>query len=124
MRDAGRLSLIAIDEAHCLSQWGHDFRPDYLRLGQVRRALGNVATVALTATATPEVQDDILRTLGIPEARRFIQGFDRHNLSLEVIVTGVLELSLPVRDVVLVDLALVAALRAAPRPPMANSEKI
>jgi len=79
------IRLLAIDEAHCLSQWGHDFRPDYLRLGKVRTALGNLPTVALTATATPEVQEDILRTLGIPDARRFIQGFDRPNLSLEVV---------------------------------------
>ena len=81
------IRLLAIDEAHCLSQWGHDFRPDYLRLGKVRRALGDIPTVALTATATPEVQEDILRTLGIPQARRFIQGFDRPNLSLEVVAT-------------------------------------
>lgn len=87
LRDAD-IRLLAIDEAHCLSQWGHDFRPDYLRLGRVRKALGDVATVALTATATPEVQDDILRTLGIPDARRFIKGFDRHNLALEVIAAG------------------------------------
>ena len=69
--------LLAIDEAHCLSQWGHDFRPDYLRLGKVRRALGHVPTIALTATATPLVQDDIMNTLGIPSAPRFIFGFDR-----------------------------------------------
>jgi len=81
------IRLLAIDEAHCLSQWGHDFRLDYLRLGRVRKALGDVPTVALTATATPEVQEDILRTLGIPDARRFIQGFDRPNLSLEVLAT-------------------------------------
>ena len=78
------IQLLAIDEAHCLSQWGHDFRPDYLRLGKVRRALGNVPTIALTATATPKVQEDIVQTLGIGHGERFIFGFDRENLLLEV----------------------------------------
>ena len=82
--DAVDIRLLAIDEAHCLSQWGHDFRPDYLRLGRVREALGCPTTMALTATATPEVQRDIVDTLGI-ETTPFIQGFDRENLILEVI---------------------------------------
>ncbi|MFT4623646.1 MAG: ATP-dependent DNA helicase RecQ [Myxococcota bacterium] len=83
-----QVRLLAIDEAHCVSQWGHDFRPDYLRLGKVRAALGNPTTVALTATATPEVQADIVQTLGIDTGRRFIQGFDRDNLMLEVVGVG------------------------------------
>ncbi len=79
--------LFAIDEAHCLSQWGHDFRPDYLRLGQVRRELARIRpirTIALTATATPEVQADILYTLDMDGCRRFIRGFDRTNLQMTV----------------------------------------
>ena len=79
------VQLLAIDEAHCLSQWGHDFRPEYLKLGRIRAALDNVPTVALTATATPEVQEDIVQTLGISSATRFITGFDRKNLVLEVL---------------------------------------
>ena len=82
---ACNLRLFAIDEAHCLSQWGHDFRPDYLRLGEVRRELGSPRTVALTATATSEVQDDILAVLGLSSARRFVRGFDRPNLRIDVI---------------------------------------
>jgi ATP-dependent DNA helicase RecQ len=81
------IRLFAIDEAHCLSQWGHDFRPDYLRLGHVRRELlkdHQIRTIALTATATPEVQADILRTIGIEGCRKFIRGFDRTNLQLSV----------------------------------------
>ncbi len=77
--------LFVIDEAHCLSQWGHDFRPEYLKLGKVREALGRPPTLAATATATPEVQDDIIRTLGIEHGARFVRGFDRENLMLEVV---------------------------------------
>lgn len=77
------VSLLAIDEAHCISQWGYDFRPSYLRLGAVRDALG-VPTVALTATATPEVRDDVLRQLRIPHAVRIVSGFDRPNLAWRV----------------------------------------
>jgi ATP-dependent DNA helicase RecQ len=79
------IRLFVIDEAHCLSQWGHDFRPDYLRLGKVREALGKPPTIALTATATPEVQADIAHTLQLDQASRFVRGFDRTNLILDVI---------------------------------------
>jgi len=74
------IQLLAIDEAHCISEWGHDFRPDYHRLGRFREALGNVQTIALTATATPRVRKDILDSLQLSTARTFITGFARDNL--------------------------------------------
>ncbi len=84
-----KLALIAIDEAHCISQWGHDFRPDYRMLGQYLPALrgGEEATpvIALTATATPSVQADILTQLGMVKPIKFIHGFRRDNLAIEVV---------------------------------------
>ena len=79
-----KVSLFAVDEAHCVSLWGHDFRPDYLRLRRVISDLGNPPVVALTATATPAVRVDILKQLGIEGAREVVSGFDRPNLYLEV----------------------------------------
>ncbi|MEK6574774.1 MAG: RecQ family ATP-dependent DNA helicase [Chloroflexota bacterium] len=81
------LSLLCVDEVHCLSQWGHDFRPDYLRLAEARRDFQTPVTLALTATATPRVQDDIVGLLGIPHAERLVTGFNRPNLTLEVFST-------------------------------------
>ena len=81
-----KLSLLAIDEAHCISQWGHDFRPEYLRLGEVRKQLGNPLTIALTATATPEVRADIVRNLELKDPAIHVTGFDRPNLSYQSIV--------------------------------------
>jgi RecQ family ATP-dependent DNA helicase len=78
-------SLIAIDEAHCISQWGHDFRPDYRMLGQYLPALRPAPVMALTATATPIVQNDIVSQLGLVDAARFIHGFRRENLAIEVV---------------------------------------
>ncbi|MGI9139693.1 MAG: RecQ family ATP-dependent DNA helicase [Gemmatimonadaceae bacterium] len=78
------VSLLAVDEAHCVSQWGHDFRPSYLRLRPVREALGSPPTIALTATATPQVRDDIITHLGLREPEVVITGFDRTNLSYAV----------------------------------------
>ena len=78
------VSLLAIDEAHCLSQWGHDFRPDYLRLGRVREALGCPQTIALTATATQFVREDILRTLQLREPAVIVSGFGRENLDFAI----------------------------------------
>lgn len=79
------LSLFVVDEAHCISQWGHDFRPDYARLGDVRHQLGDPPTVALTATATPQVRQDILRALDLPNPGVFVTGFDRTNLRMRVV---------------------------------------
>jgi ATP-dependent DNA helicase RecQ len=78
-----KVSMLAVDEAHCISQWGHDFRPDYSRLGEIRASLGNPQTMALTATATREVQADILKQLGIEgNAEVFWEGVERPNLYL------------------------------------------
>jgi ATP-dependent DNA helicase RecQ len=74
------LRLLAVDEAHCVSEWGHDFRPDYARLGQFRAQLGNPPTIALTATATDLVRQDIVKMLNLREPEIFITGFARPNL--------------------------------------------
>jgi len=83
------VSLLAVDEAHCISEWGHDFRPDYLHIANARAALGNPLTAALTTTATPQVQKDILRLLGLGDSpTRIITGFNRPNLSLDILYTS------------------------------------
>lgn len=91
-----KLALIAIDEAHCISQWGHDFRPDYRMLGQylprLRGSEDPPPVIALTATATPRVQADILAQLGMVDPLKFIHGFRRSNLAIEVV-----EVSSPAR---------------------------
>ncbi len=79
------VSLLAVDEAHCVSEWGHDFRPSYLRLGRVREALGNPPVAALTATATEEVRRDIVRQLGLRDPATVVTGFDRRNLNWHVL---------------------------------------
>ena len=84
LRKAG-VSLLAIDEAHCISQWGHDFRPSYLRVKKVHAALGSPTTIALTATATPEVRRDIVRQLALKNPETIITGFDRPNLTYYVV---------------------------------------
>ncbi|HEY1648294.1 MAG TPA: ATP-dependent DNA helicase RecQ [Terracidiphilus sp.] len=98
-----RLALIAIDEAHCISQWGHDFRPDYRMLGQYLPALRGAdepaPVLALTATATPSVQADIIAQLGMARPAKFIHGFRRENLALEVV-----EVSVPERAGMIVNL--------------------
>jgi ATP-dependent DNA helicase RecQ len=78
------IPLFVVDEAHCISAWGHDFRPAYLALGQVIGLLGKPTVLALTATATPAVREDILLQLGIPDTKTIVKGFDRPNLRYEV----------------------------------------
>jgi len=78
-----RLSLVAIDEAHCISQWGHDFRPDYLRIGAFLRRAQPKRVLACTATATPRVRDEIRERLGFSNALELVRGFARPNLHLE-----------------------------------------
>ncbi|HEY7235492.1 MAG TPA: ATP-dependent DNA helicase RecQ [Gemmatimonadaceae bacterium] len=81
------VSLLAIDEAHCISEWGHDFRPSYLRIAKVRERLGWPPVVALTATATPHVRTDIVRQLRLERPKTIITGFDRRNLRYHVVST-------------------------------------
>ena len=78
------LSFIAIDEAHCISEWGHDFRPEYRNLRNIIRKLGDIPIIGLTATATPKVQEDILKNLEITNAKTFKASFNRANLFYEV----------------------------------------
>ena len=78
------LSFIAIDEAHCISEWGHDFRPEYRNLRNIIRKLGDIPIIGLTATATPKVQEDILKNLEIPDANVFKASFNRPNLYYEI----------------------------------------
>jgi ATP-dependent DNA helicase RecQ len=96
------VSLLAVDEAHCISEWGHDFRPSYLRIGAVRQQLGDPPTLALTATATPEVRRDIVKQLALRDPTIIVTGFDRKNLHLHV---------LPMRTEQEKDEALIGALR-------------
>ncbi len=85
---AGSIALVAIDEAHCISEWGHDFRPDYRRLGQLIAELKPPRIAAFTATATPEVRDDIAVQLGLTAPRIHVHGFDRPNLHYAVQKVG------------------------------------
>lgn len=78
------VSLFVVDEAHCISQWGHDFRPDYLRLGHIIETLGHPRILALTATATPRVREEIIQRLGMRRPKIFVRGFDRPNIHLRV----------------------------------------
>ncbi len=84
MLDESHVACLAIDEAHCISQWGHDFRPEYRRLISVRERFGNAVCVALTATATPRVQQDIKQLLKIQAENEFIASFDRENLFMGI----------------------------------------
>ncbi|MCL4394547.1 MAG: RecQ family ATP-dependent DNA helicase [Chloroflexi bacterium] len=79
------LSLFVVDEAHCLSQWGHDFRPDYLHIAEARREFKPPLTLALTATATVRVQDEIVRLLGLTHAEKLVKGFNRPNIFFQVL---------------------------------------
>ena len=79
-----KISFYAVDEAHCISEWGHDFRPEYRRIRPIINEIGNRPVIALTATATPKVQHDIQKNLGMQDATVFKSSFNRSNLYYEV----------------------------------------
>ncbi|WP_157087400.1 DNA helicase RecQ, partial [Piscicoccus intestinalis] len=83
--DSGRIALFAIDEAHCVSQWGHDFRPDYLQLSMLAQRWPAVPRIALTATATQATHAEISERLGLDEARHFVADFDRPNITYRIV---------------------------------------
>ena len=84
----GNVGLFVVDEAHCVSQWGHDFRPEYFKLGEIARRLGARSILAATATATPRVSVDIVNRLGLDDPVRIATGFERPNLSYDVVPTS------------------------------------
>ncbi len=85
---AVQVQLLAVDEAHCVSEWGHDFRPDYARIGRFREQLGSPQTIALTATATPKVRSDVVDLLRLKSPQVFVSGFTRPNLQFAVEQAG------------------------------------
>ncbi len=95
-----KVSLFAIDESHCISQWGHDFRPSYLKLRYAIEQVGKPIVIALTATATPEVREDIIKQLGLTDSELVITGFSRPNLQFGVIQTSDSQKSRYVMDVI------------------------
>ena len=79
------ISFLAVDEAHCISEWGHDFRPSYMKIPQALKGAGDFPVAALTATATPEVREDIVKSLEMKNVNSFVRGFDRPNLSYNIL---------------------------------------
>jgi ATP-dependent DNA helicase RecQ len=115
------VGLFVVDEAHCVSQWGHDFRPDYFRLADAARMLGAAAIVASTATATPQVASDVVRRLGLRDPLRVATGFDRPNISFAVARPGGHEKRAMVAQALQADDALPAIVYAGTR---AGSEEL
>ena len=87
LKTSGGISLLVVDEAHCISQWGHDFRPAFLNIGEAREALGNPPVLALTATATHQVVDEVLHSLHAHDATIINNGTERENLFFSVVPT-------------------------------------
>ena len=79
-----KISFYAIDEAHCISEWGHDFRPEYRNIRKIVNSIGRAPIIALTATATPKVREDIRKNLGIDECKVFLDSFNRDNLYYDI----------------------------------------